>query len=82
MKKEEIKKYLGTDAEVKRLGVCKYGLVAKDGNVLAKSFSFKKYMNDIIRIEYTGFKYGTGDYIAKATDRINNLPDVILHRWK
>ena len=82
MKKEEIKKHLGTDAEVKRLGFCKYGLVAKDGTVLAKSFRFKRYINDIIRIQYTGYEYGTGDYIAKVTDRVNNLPDVILHRWK
>ena len=50
-----------------------------DGVILAKSFSFRKYMNDTIRTMYTGFNYGTGDFILVA-DTVNGSKEI--YRWK
>lgn len=49
-----------------------------DKKVLAKSFSFRKYLNDTIRTMYTGEYYATGDYILVA-DTING--DKEIYRW-
>ena len=75
MTKEEVKKYLGSTCSIQGASI-----VTEDGVVLMTSPEFSKYSEDIIRICYTGSEYGTGDYIAVASDRIEG-PDVVIYKW-
>ena len=50
-----------------------------DNVILARSFRFKKYMNDTIRTMYTGKKYGTGDFLLIA-DTVNGQKEI--YRWQ
>ena len=66
-------------AYVEKRGLFSYVIVRDyDKKVLAKSFSFRKYMNDTIRTMYTGENYATGDYILVA-DTVNGNKEI--YRW-
>lgn len=66
-------------AHVEKRGLFSYAVVRdRDKKVLAKSFSFRKYMNDTIRTMYTGENYATGDYILVA-DTVNGNKEI--YRW-
>ena len=80
MKKNEINIFgEASIAHVEKRGLFSYIVVRDcDGVVLAKSFSFRKYMNDTIRTMYTGSNYGTGDFILQA-DIINGTKEI--YRW-
>ena len=63
MKKSNIRVFGETSiSHVEKRGLFSYAVVRDyDKKVLAKSFSFRKYMNDTIRTMYTGEHYATGD---------------------
>ena len=66
-------------AHVEKRGLFLYVVVRDfDKKVLAKSFSFRKYLNNTIRTMYTGEYYATGDYILVA-DTVNG--DKEIYRW-
>ena len=66
-------------AHVEKRGLFSYVIVRDcDKKVLAKSFSFRKYMNDTIRTMYTGEYYATGDFILVA-DTVNGSKEI--YRW-
>lgn len=81
MNKNNIKIFGETsNGHIERRGLFSYVAIRDcDGAILAKSFSFRKYMNDIIRTMYTGFNYGTGDFILQA-DTVNGLKEI--YRWQ
>ena len=63
-------------AHVEKRGLFSYAVVRDfDKKVLAKSFSFRKYINDTIRTMYTGEYYATGDYILVA-DTVNGNKEI------
>lgn len=80
MKKSNIKVFgENSIAHVEKRGLFSYAIVRNcDKKVLAKSFSFRKYINDTIRTMYTGEHYATGDYILVA-DAVNGNKEI--YRW-
>lgn len=81
MKKNDIKIFgEASNGHIEKRGLFSYVVVRDcDGIILAKSFSFRKYMNDTIRTMYTGFNYGTGDFILVA-DTVNGSKEI--YRWQ
>lgn len=81
MKKNDIKIFgEASNGHIEKRGLFTYVAVRDcDGTVLAKSFSFRKYMNDTIRTMYTGLNYGTGDFILVA-DTANGSKEI--YKWK
>ena len=66
-------------AHVEKRSLFSYAVVRDfDKKVLAKSFSFRKYINDTIRTMYTGEYYATGDYILVA-DTVKGNKEI--YRW-
>lgn len=80
MKKSNIRVFREISiAHVEKRGLFSYVVVRDfDKKVLAKSFSFRKYINDTIRTMYTGECYATGDYILVA-DTVNGNKEI--YRW-
>lgn len=80
MEKSNIRVFGETSiAHVEKRGLFSYAVVRDcDKTVLAKSFSFRKYINDTIRTMYTGEHYATGDYILVA-DTVNGNKEI--YRW-
>ena len=70
MKKSNIRVFGETSiAHVEKRGLFSYVVVRDcDKKVIAKSFSFRKYINDTIRTMYTGEYYATGDFILIADE--------------
>lgn len=65
---------------IERKGLFSYVAIRDcDNKTLAKSFSFRKYMNDTIVTMYTGVSHGTGDYILYA-DTVSGMKEI--YRWK
>lgn len=81
MKKNDIRIFgEASNGHIEKRGLFSYVAVRNcDGKSLAKSFSFRKYMNDAIRTMYTGSHYGTGDFILVA-DTINGVKEI--YRWR
>ena len=77
MKKNDIKIFgEASVGHIEKRGFFSYVAVRDcDKAVLAKSFSFRKYMNDTIRTMYTGFHYGTGDFVLVA-DTVNGTKEI------
>lgn len=68
-----------SNAEIIKVGFFSYGVKRIcDGAILAKSAKFRKYRNDIIRTMYTGFSFGSGDFILEA-DTVNGLK--VIYKW-
>lgn len=80
MKKSNIRVFGGYSiAHVEKRGLFSYVVVRDlDKKVIAKSFSFRKYINDTIRTMYTGKHYATGDFILVA-DTVNGNKEI--YRW-
>ncbi len=67
-------------AHVEKRGLFSYVVVRDfDKKVLAKSFSFRKYINDTIRTMYTGECYATGDYICEIAEINCSHIDFLLY---
>lgn len=81
MKKSNIRVFgEASIAHVEKRGLFSYVVVRDcDKKVIAKSFSFRKYMDDTIRTMYTGEYYATGDFILVA-DTVNGIKEI--YRWK
>ena len=81
MKKSNIRVFGETSiAHVEKRGLFSYVVVRDcDKKVIAKSFSFRNYINDTIRTMYTGEYYATGDFILVA-DTVNGSKEI--YRWK
>ena len=81
MKKNDIKIFgEASNSHVEKSGLFSYAVVRDcDGKILAKSFKFRKYINDTIRTMYTGFNYRTGDFILCA-DTVNGTKEI--YRWQ
>ena len=81
MKKNDIKIFgEASNGHIEKRGLFTYVAVRDcDRAILAKSFSFRKYMNDTIRTMYTGLNHGTGDFILVA-DTVNGSKEI--YRWQ
>lgn len=81
MKKSDIKIFgEASIGHIERRGLFSYVAIRDcDKVILAKSFLFKKYIHDVIQTMYTGFNYGTGDFILKA-ETIKGSKEI--YRWK
>lgn len=82
MKKSNIRVFGETSiSHVEKRGLFSYAVVRDcDKKVLAKSFLFRKYINDTIRTMYTGEYYATGDYILVA-DTVNGNKEIYRWHW-
>ena len=80
MKKNEIKIFGEASlGRIEKRGLFSYVAVRDcDNKIVAKSFSFRKYMNDTIRTMYTGINYGSGDFILVA-DTVDGTKEI--YRW-